>query len=63
MSNKMIGTTLKISHKTVSIHRTNLMKKLKAKNAAELVKIAIENNIISPKSKPSNLKAAIQNKE
>ncbi len=46
MSNKNIGDFLNISPKTVSIHRTNLMKKLNAKNAPELVKIAIENNFI-----------------
>ena len=47
MSNKLIGEKLNISPKTVSIHRSNLMKKVKAKNAAQLVKIIV-NNGISP---------------
>jgi len=44
LSNKDIGNLLNISEKTVSVHRTHVMKKLKAKNAAQLVKIAIDNN-------------------
>lgn len=40
-SNKMIAEILLISDKTVSIHRTHIMKKLSAKNAADLVRIAL----------------------
>ena len=45
-SNKMISSTLNISVKTVAIHRTNIMKKVNAKNAADLVNKAIKNNLI-----------------
>ncbi|HDS1748528.1 MULTISPECIES: LuxR C-terminal-related transcriptional regulator [Pseudomonas] len=34
---KEIGRRLNISHRTVEVHRARLMKKLKAKNSAELV--------------------------
>ncbi|VVO58334.1 hypothetical protein PS900_00665 [Pseudomonas fluorescens] len=34
---KQIGRELNISHRTVEVHRARLMKKLKAKNSAELV--------------------------
>ncbi|PKP22607.1 MAG: DNA-binding response regulator [Bacteroidetes bacterium HGW-Bacteroidetes-21] len=44
-SNKMISVKLNISVNTVAIHRTNIMKKVKAKNAADLVNIAIKNNL------------------
>jgi DNA-binding NarL/FixJ family response regulator len=37
----MIAEKLHISHKTVGIHRDNIMKKLQAKNAADLVRIAL----------------------
>lgn len=40
-SNKMIADALKISHKTVSIHRVNVMRKLNAKNTADIVRIAL----------------------
>ncbi len=46
-SNKLIGEKLNISPKTVSIHRSNLMKKVSAKNAAELVRIVVNNGINS----------------
>lgn len=46
-SNKMVANELNISEKTVSAHRYNLMKKLNAKNAASLVKKAIELNLIA----------------
>ncbi|MNP54372.1 Tetrathionate response regulatory protein TtrR [compost metagenome] len=34
---KEIGRKLDISHRTVEVHRARLMKKLQAKNSAELV--------------------------
>ncbi|MNT13602.1 Tetrathionate response regulatory protein TtrR [compost metagenome] len=34
---KEIGRKLAISHRTVEVHRARLMKKLQAKNSAELV--------------------------
>lgn len=45
-SNKMISSLINISVHTVAIHRTNIMKKVKAKNVADLVKQAIKNNLI-----------------
>ena len=42
--NKLIGTELGISIKTVETHRSNLMKKLRVKSVAELAKIAISAN-------------------
>jgi DNA-binding NarL/FixJ family response regulator len=45
LSNKMTADTLKISIKTVSVHRTNIMKKINAANTADLVRIALENKL------------------
>lgn len=45
-SNKIIAEDLCISTRTVDTHRTNIMKKLKARNTADLVRIAIENTLI-----------------
>lgn len=47
LSNKMIGAQLFISEKTVNAHRYNIMKKLDAKNSADLVRITLSNNLIS----------------
>jgi DNA-binding NarL/FixJ family response regulator len=35
-----------ISAKTVERHKSNILKKLKAKNTAQMVKIGIENGLI-----------------
>lgn len=40
-SNKMIASKLFISVRTVSVHRANLMKKLNAKNTADLVRMSL----------------------
>jgi DNA-binding NarL/FixJ family response regulator len=45
-SNKIIARELFISTRTVDTHRTNIMKKLLAKNTADLVRKAIQNNLI-----------------
>jgi len=45
-----IAQTLYLSHKTVEKHRANLMSKLKARNVAELVRVAIERGLIFPES-------------
>lgn len=45
-SNKIIAEDLFISTRTVDTHRTNIMKKLKARNTADLVRIAIESALI-----------------
>ncbi|NOX48314.1 MAG: response regulator transcription factor [Chlorobi bacterium] len=46
-SNKEIGEKLFISHRTVDTHRTNLMKKLDVGNIAGLIKLAIQNGLVS----------------
>lgn len=45
-SNKIIAEDLFISTRTVDTHRTNIMKKLKARNTADLVRISIENALV-----------------
>lgn len=45
-SNKEIATDLKISYRTVEIHRHNVVNKLNASNSPEAVRIAIECGII-----------------
>ena len=46
-NNNEIGERLFISPKTVDTHRTNLMRKLNARNAASLTRIALEEGLIS----------------
>jgi len=46
LSNKQIGERLFISHKTVNSHRTNLMKKLEARNVAKLIKFAMKAGLV-----------------
>ena len=41
LSNKEIGEALKISPRTVEIHRSNLMRKLNAQSASDAVRIAL----------------------
>ena len=43
-----IAGTLSISPKAVGVHHTNIMKKLKLKNDAQLVRLAIRCNVIKP---------------
>ena len=38
---------LKLSEKTISNHKTNILKKLELKSDADLIKYAIKNGIIS----------------
>jgi len=45
LSNKQIAAELFISIRTVDTHRTNIMKKLKVKNVASLVKLAMNENL------------------
>jgi len=47
LSNKEIGETLFISHRTVDTHRTNLMKKLDVNNIAGLIRYAIKNGFVN----------------
>jgi DNA-binding NarL/FixJ family response regulator len=46
LSNKMIAEHLHISESTVNSHRYNIMKKLNAKNSADLVRIALFHGLI-----------------
>lgn len=45
--NREIGKMLHISTRTVDTHRSNILKKLKLKTNAELVKVAIQNGLIN----------------
>lgn len=45
-STKQIADQLSISNRTVETHRVNMLKKFKASNSAELIKKAIELNLI-----------------
>ncbi|MBN3035393.1 MAG: response regulator transcription factor [Bacteroidales bacterium] len=45
-SNRQIGESLFISHRTVDTHRTNLMKKIGAANIAALIRFAVRNGFI-----------------
>ncbi len=47
-STKETAKTLSISPKTVETHRASLMKKLDARNVADIVKYCIRNHIIEP---------------
>ena len=46
LSNKDIATRLFISDQTVSVHRKNIMRKLRVNNTATLIKIAFENHLV-----------------
>ena len=46
LSNKMIADKLFISVRTVDTHRRNIMEKVDAKNSADLVRKAFENNLV-----------------
>lgn len=46
LSNKEIGLTMKTSVRTVETHRAHILKKLKIKNTAGLVRYAIKHNLI-----------------
>ena len=47
-SSSEIAATLSISPKTVGVHHANIMKKLKLQNTAQIVRLALRNNIIEP---------------
>ena len=43
----MIGDIMYVSESTVNTHRYHIMKKLNAKNSADLVRIAFSKNLIT----------------
>ncbi len=47
-SNKMIGDMMYVSESTVNTHRYHIMKKLNAKNTADLVRIAFSKKLVNP---------------
>lgn len=47
LPNRDIGKKLHISTRTVDTHRSNILKKLKARTNAELVKLALANDLIT----------------
>lgn len=46
-NNRKIAEEFGISVRTIETHRLNIMKKLKVNNAAELVRVAIENKLVA----------------
>jgi DNA-binding NarL/FixJ family response regulator len=46
-SNKMIGDMMYVSESTVNTHRYHIMKKLNAKNTADLVRIAFSKKLVN----------------
>lgn len=44
--NKEMGERLKISVKTVEAHRSNMMKKMRVSNTAQLLKTAIQGGVL-----------------
>ena len=46
LKNREIGKELRISHKTVEAHRSNMMKKLRTTNAAQLLKQCFEQGFL-----------------
>lgn len=46
MSNKEIANKLFVSKRTIDNHRTNCMRKISAKNTADIVRIAYQNNLV-----------------
>jgi DNA-binding NarL/FixJ family response regulator len=45
-SNREVARTLHISVKTVETHRTNVMRKLNIHSSGDLIRYAIENNLL-----------------
>lgn len=46
MNNRQVGAQLNISERTVNAHRYNMMKKLKANNTADLVRISLKYDLV-----------------
>jgi DNA-binding NarL/FixJ family response regulator len=45
-SNKEISEEIEISIRTIETHRANIMKKMNVKNAVDMIRVAIENEIV-----------------
>lgn len=45
-TNREIGTTLDISVRTVEVHRFNLMRRLNVRNVAQLLRQALQQNML-----------------
>ena len=46
LNTREIGDALNVSAKTVEVHRAKIMKKLHARNTAEMIKLSIESGLI-----------------
>ena len=47
LTNRTIASQLKISVKTVEAHRATMMKKMRVTNTAQLIKMAIQEGLLS----------------
>ncbi|MFP5395096.1 MAG: LuxR C-terminal-related transcriptional regulator [Alphaproteobacteria bacterium] len=47
LSNRMIGERLRISPRTVEIHRANMLNKMGASHTSEAIRIAIEASLVA----------------
>jgi len=54
--NKQIAAQLHTSEATVKAHRAQLIRKMKADSVAQLVRVAEELNLLSPRRQPSSIK-------
>ena len=54
-STKQIAAMLFLSSDTVNSHRKNMMRKLRVKNSAGLVRVAFERNILTPIAIPDEV--------
>ncbi len=52
-ANREIADELGLSIRTVEVHRASIMRKLKVKNAVELVRMAMEEKLVDPTSRDS----------
>ena len=46
LNNREIGDELKVSAKSIEVHRAKIMKKLHARNTAQMIKSGIESGLI-----------------
>ncbi|MBI4312079.1 MAG: response regulator transcription factor [Chloroflexi bacterium] len=61
MTSRAIAARLSLSVHTVNGHRSNLLRKLGAKNSAEMVRFALRNGLVEPLTPPrQNVEQASQ---